>query len=168
MRAGGKGATERRPARAVPVATQESTGIDSRARPKGGPQGPCPLRRRKLRASTAARDRMAARLFHVTTDISKGKLPCHDAATFTRQSAPGRGWGEFEGGRGTPPAPGAGFPFPPQESYGHRQQRYTARARRGVPLPPSRKLRASTATLDRPRQARGSPSPLKASADEND
>ena len=39
--------------RAVPVATQKATGIDSNARPNGGPQGPCPLRRRKLRASTA-------------------------------------------------------------------------------------------------------------------
>ena len=35
------------------------TGIDSNARPNGG-RRPCPLRRRKLRASTATRDRMAA------------------------------------------------------------------------------------------------------------
>ena len=42
------------------------------------------------------------------------------------------------GGRGTPPAPAEGFPFPPvgpcplatQEPYGHRQQR------EGFPFPP--------------------------------
>ncbi len=51
-------ATEWRP-QAVPVTTKEVTGIDSNARPNGGHR-PCPLRRRKLRASTATRDRMAA------------------------------------------------------------------------------------------------------------
>ena len=40
-------ATERRP-KAVPVATKEATGIDSRARPKGGPQGRARWRRRSL------------------------------------------------------------------------------------------------------------------------
>ena len=51
-------ATKWRP-EAVPVTTEEVTGIDSNVRPNGG-RRPCPLRRRKLRASTATRDRMAA------------------------------------------------------------------------------------------------------------
>ena len=54
------GGDQRRPRRAVPVRPQGLTGIDSRARPKGGPEGPCPLGRKALRASTAERDRKAA------------------------------------------------------------------------------------------------------------
>ena len=66
-------------------------GVGGRERPKGGPQGPCPLRRRKLRASTAER----GLLLPFTPQHDKTALSsCRKRGLVVRRKAPAywAGW----------------------------------------------------------------------------